>query len=247
MTPEAYKQVVFILLVTAVLIGALVAWYTFTNPVPVTVPLVDNNSETVDPFVQEESPLLPLTPEEREISQPENINTMNPIAVLNTNRGIIEIELFADTMPVTAGNFQKLAEEGFYDNTKFHRVITNFMIQGGDPQSADDSLAAQWGTGSPGYTIADEHIAGELLTNSRGTIAMANSGPNSGGSQFFINLVDNTFLDFNEEPLQSKHPVFGRVVSGLEVVDAIGATDTLPGDRPTEPVVIESVTIKTEG
>lgn len=238
MKSDAFKQVLTVIVTSGVLIGLLVAWYSFTREVPAPEVFLEEDTEAF---------LTPLTSEEQQVIQPENINTMNPVAVLTTNQGVIEIELFADTMPVTAGNFQKLVEEGYYDGTKFHRVIENFMIQGGDPLTKDDSQQARWGTGGPGYAIADEHVAGELLTNTRGTISMANSGPNSGGSQFFINLVDNTFLDFDKEPAQSKHPVFGRVIAGMEIVDTIGTTETVPGDRPVEPIVLESVTIRTEG
>lgn len=170
-------------------------------------------------------------------------NETNPIAVLKTNQGVIEIELFEDMMPITTSNFKKLAQSGFYDNTKFHRVIEGFMIQGGDPNTKT-SDTSRYGTGGPGYAIADEHVKGALLTNIRGTIAMANSGPRSGGSQFFINLVDNTFLDFDKEPLSSQHPVFGRVVAGMDVVDAIGAAETNPSDLPLEAIVVEKILIK---
>jgi peptidylprolyl isomerase len=168
---------------------------------------------------------------------------MNRIATFDTTMGVIEIELFEDTMPITTGNFIKLAEEGFYDNTKFHRVIENFMIQGGDPNSKGDN-SASYGTGGPGYTIEDEFVAGALLTNTRGTIAMANTGqPNSGGSQFFINTKDNTFLDFDKEPFSSRHPVFGRVLRGMEIVDAISNVPTGERDVPVTPIVIKSVSI----
>lgn len=186
----------------------------------------------------------PLSPSELNVTNPDNINTMNPVAVLETNQGTVEIELYKDTMPITAGNFEKLVKEGYYDGIKFHRVIDGFMIQGGDPLTKDDSQMARWGTGGPGYSIADEHIAGPLLTNVRGTISMANAGPNSGGSQFFINLVDNTGLDFDKQPLSSKHPVFGRVIKGMEVVDAIGGVAVGAGDRPLSPVVITKATIR---
>ena len=185
----------------------------------------------------------PLTPDEYEIYEPVIQNDMNPVVVLETNQGTIEIELYKDLMPVTAGNFEKLVEEGFYDGIQFHRVINGFMIQGGDPNTKT-SNALLYGTGGPGYSIQDEHIANEQLSNVRGTISMANSGPNSGGSQFFINLGDNTFLDFNKEPLQSKHPVFGRVVKGMDVVDAIAVMETNERDLPVEAVVIEKATIK---
>ncbi len=165
----------------------------------------------------------------------------NPVVVLKTTKGDIEIELFMDTMPITAGNFLKLAQEGFYNGVKFHRIIKNFMIQGGDPLSKGDNTAL-YGTGGPGYAIEDEFVKG--ISNTRGTISMANSGPNSGGSQFFINLVDNVNLDFDKEPLTSKHPVFGKVVGGMDVVDAIGNVQTGERDIPVEPVVIESIEIK---
>ncbi|MCA9363410.1 peptidylprolyl isomerase [Candidatus Kaiserbacteria bacterium] len=168
---------------------------------------------------------------------------MNRIAVLNTNLGTIEIELFEDTMPITAGNFAKLIEEGYYDGIKFHRVIDGFMIQGGDPITKTDEVL-RYGTGGPGYAIPDEHIKGDLLTNVRGTISMANSGPNSGGSQFFINLVDNVNLDFDKAPLTSQHPVFGRVITGMDVVDKIGGVETNPSNLPLEDVVIESATLR---
>jgi cyclophilin family peptidyl-prolyl cis-trans isomerase len=233
----AYTQIALLLVGSAFLVALLVLWYNFAHS-PATI----QSTEATEPAAEEVAP-SPLTLEEQQRINPDNVNAMNPTAVMTTNYGVIELELFTDTMPVTAGNFVKLAEEGFYDGTKFHRVIDNFMIQGGDPLSKDDSMEARWGTGGPDYTIADEHIPGELLTNVRGTIAMANSGPNSGGSQFFINVADNTFLDFDKDPLTSKHPVFGRVIAGMDVVDTINGVATQPGDRPVEPVVVESVVI----
>jgi peptidylprolyl isomerase len=186
----------------------------------------------------------PLTPEAYEVYEPIIQNDMNPVAVLETNRGTIEIELYKHLMPVTAGNFEKLVSEGFYDGVLFHRVIDGFMIQGGDPITKTAEVL-RYGTGGPGYAIQDEHIANDVLTNTRGTISMANSGPNSGGSQFFINLGDNSFLDFNKDPLSSKHPVFGRVISGMEVVDAIAKVPvSQPANLPLDPVVIERATLK---
>ena len=154
-------------------------------------------------------------------------------ATLHTNKGDIEIVFNPDT-PNTVANFIKLAQGGFYDGTKFHRVIPGFMIQGGDPLSRDDSKMAQWGTGGPGYTFADEFTASNH--NAEGTIAMANSGPNTNGSQFFINAVDNSYLD-------TKHVVFGRVVSGMDVVHAIEHVKTGENDRPLEPVIVTSVVV----
>ncbi len=145
-------------------------------------------------------------------------------AVLKTSMGEITIALY-DDMPVTAGNFEKLVSQGFYNNVTFHRVIDRFMIQGGDPTGT--------GTGGPGYQIKDEFPTARKNRNDRGTIAMANAGPNTGGSQFFINLVDNNYLD-------TKHPAFGRVVKGMEVVDAIGKVPVDAQDRPVTPVVIIS-------
>ena len=142
--------------------------------------------------------------------------------VLETNMGNIEIELY-DDMPITTGNFKKLVSEGFYDGVIFHRVIDGFMIQGGDPTGT--------GMGGPGYEIKDEFSHAGGNKNDRGTISMANAGPNTGGSQFFINLINNNRLD-------SKHPAFGKVVSGMDVVDKIGKVKTNLGDRPLSEVKI---------
>jgi peptidylprolyl isomerase len=202
-------------------------------------------STSTEEGLSEEAALLPgpLTPEQMEAYDVPITNSNNPIAIMQTNYGTIELELFEDWMPVTAGNFIKLAEEGFYDGIKFHRVIDGFMIQGGDPFTKTN-VVFKYGTGGPGYTIQDEHIKADLLTNVRGTIAMANNGqPNSGGSQFFINTANNTNLDFDKPPLTSKHPVFGRVVAGMDVVDTIGQAETNNLNLPTEDVVIESLTI----
>ncbi len=177
---------------------------------------------------------------------PDNQNGNTQVKII-TNLGDIVIELYEETMPITAGNFIKLAEEGFYDNTKFHRVIPDFMIQGGDPNTRGDDPSI-YGIGGPGYEIEDEFVEGEGLSNVRGTISMANTGqPNSGGSQFFINLADNSPLDFNDnrQPI-SRHPVFGRVVEGMDVVDAIALVETggTGGTVPIDPVVVEEVQIQ---
>jgi len=140
--------------------------------------------------------------------------------LLKTSMGDIKIEMAAD-MPITAGNFEKLVSEGYYNGIIFHRVISGFMIQGGDPTGT--------GTGGPGYTIKDEFSPNNK--NDRGTLSMANSGPNTGGSQFFINLVNNNFLD-------GKHPVFAKVIDGMDIVDKIAKTQTGSGDRPVEEVKI---------
>ncbi|MDB5194050.1 MAG: peptidyl-prolyl cis-trans isomerase, peptidylprolyl isomerase [Parcubacteria group bacterium] len=169
------------------------------------------------------------------VSSTQPLNTQQAMqATFHTNKGDITIE-FSSTTPGTVANFTKLAGSGFYDGVKFHRVIPGFMIQGGDPLSKDDAHPERWGTGGPGYTFKDEIGPGN--SNAMGTIAMANAGPDTNGSQFFINLVDNNFLD-------DKHTVFGRVISGLDVVEAIGRMKTGASDRPVDPVIIESVTLK---
>ena len=150
-------------------------------------------------------------------------------AVLKTTMGEITIALY-DDMPVTVGNFERLVRDGFYNNVTFHRVIDGFVIQGGDPTGT--------GSGNPGFTIMDEFPSGRPNRNDRGTISMANAGPNTGSTQFFINLVDN-------KPLDTKHPVFGRVVKGMEVVDAIGKVPVVDNVRyrPVTPVVITSASM----
>lgn len=157
----------------------------------------------------------------------ETMKSRHTIVSFDTIMGEVQIELFDDTMPVTAGNFKKLAHQGFYNNVIFHRVIPGFMIQGGDPTGT--------GTGGPGYKIQDEFTKNNK--NDRGTISMANSGPNTGGSQFFINLVNNNFLD-------SKHPVFGKVIKGMDVVDSISKVQRDSADKPLREVRITKVTVK---
>jgi cyclophilin family peptidyl-prolyl cis-trans isomerase len=143
---------------------------------------------------------------------------------MNTTLGTIAIEFFDDDAPKTVENFRKLASDGFYDGIIFHRVIPDFMIQGGDPQGT--------GSGGPGYTFEDEFNAHKVV---RGALAMANAGPNTNGSQFFIVTIDSApWLD-------GKHTVFGQVTAGMDAVDAIEATPTRRGDRPVDPPAIESI------
>jgi cyclophilin family peptidyl-prolyl cis-trans isomerase len=147
-------------------------------------------------------------------------------ATMLTNHGSIELELFDDAAPKTVQNFVKLAQDGFYDGVIFHRVIQDFMIQGGDPTGT--------GTGGPGYQFEDEFNDHKVV---RGALAMANAGPNTNGSQFFI-------VTTGAAPwLDGKHTVFGQVTSGMDVVDAIEGVDTGPGDKPRDEVRIESVTV----
>ena len=167
----------------------------------------------------------------------------NPTADLVTSLGTIRIELFTDLMPKTAGNFITLANSGFYDGLHFHRVINNFMLQFGCPHSKDAN-SPRAGTGNaPGGTIEDEHPQNAKLSNEPGTLSMANTGrPNSGSCQFFINTVHNAYLDWFT-PGQSKHPVFGKITSGLDVVKKIEKTETDSGDRPLQPVQVIKISI----
>ena len=149
-----------------------------------------------------------------------------PTATLHTNHGAIGIELFPDDAPKTVANFEKLAGDGFYDGVVFHRVIPDFMIQGGDPTGT--------GRGGPGYQFEDEFNDHKVA---RGALAMANAGPNTNGSQFFIvTATDCSWLN-------GKHTVFGQVTSGMDVVDAISGVNTGPGDRPRDEVKIDSLTV----
>ncbi len=168
----------------------------------------------------------------------------NPTAVLDTSLGKIKIELFVDQMPITANNFLKLAKAGFYDGLHFHRVINGFMLQFGCPHSRDPK-SRRAGTGDgPDGTIPDEHPPGAKISNEPGTLSMANTGaPNSGSCQFFINTVHNKYLDWFS-PGQSKHPVFGRVIEGMDVVSAIEKTKTDGDDRPVTPVKMNKVTVE---
>ena len=153
---------------------------------------------------------------------------MNRIAVFETNMGTFEIELFEDKAPKTTKNFIDLAEKGFYNGLIFHRVIDGFMIQGGDPEGT--------GMGGPGYTIKDEFHK-DLKHDSEGILSMANAGPDTGGSQFFITLAKTPWLD-------GHHAVFGKVIKGMDVVKKIGKVETGVQDRPINKVIMEKVTIK---
>jgi cyclophilin family peptidyl-prolyl cis-trans isomerase len=188
----------------------------------------------------------------------------NPHAVFDTNKGTIRIELFGDDVPQTVQNFGNLAQDGFYDGIRFHRVISGFMIQGGDPLTKDPSKKSQWGTGGPGYAIRDEFKCenggisydftgynesanpcggqgGLALKHDReGRVSMANKGePKSGGCQFFITVDEQPRLD-------GTHPVFGQVVEGMDVVHEIAKLSTDRRDRPKKEVLVDSVTIEGE-
>ncbi|MBW3021785.1 peptidylprolyl isomerase [Candidatus Woesearchaeota archaeon] len=158
----------------------------------------------------------------------ETTETENPKATIKTNHGEMELELFASKAPLTVDNFIELSESGFYDNLTFHRVIEDFMIQGGDPNGD--------GSGGPGYTIPDEFDA-SLRFNKPGILAMANAGPDTGGSQFFITLNKTEWLN-------DQHTIFGEIIDGEDVLFEIGNVETGERDKPVEDVVIETIEIK---
>ena len=178
---------------------------------------MNGNSNNQTPQQEQEKPVM---------------NDSTVVAVVKTNMGTIEIELFEKQTPRTVGNFVGLAEKGYYDSVIFHRVIDNFMIQGGDPT----------GTGRGGESIYGAKFEDEIVPSLKhdvpGILSMANAGPNTNGSQFFITLVATPWLD-------GKHTVFGKVIAGMDVVSAIGKVQTSkPGDKPLQDVVMESVTIE---
>ena len=152
----------------------------------------------------------------------------NKIAEFNTNKGSFKIELYNDKAPMTVGNFIKLVDQGFYNGLIFHRVIPDFMIQGGCPHGT--------GRGGPGYTIRDEFHP-DLKHDSKGVLSMANAGPNTGGSQFFITVAPTPWLD-------KHHSIFGKVIEGIEVVDNISKVETDPNDKPVADIVINKIEIK---
>ncbi len=167
--------------------------------------------------------------------EPQKTQSESTSAIIHTTMGDITVKFYGAESPKTVANFAKLAKEGFYNGTRFHRVIKDFMIQGGDPLSKDDSQAGRWGSGGPGYQFADEFNSKKLV---KGSLAMANAGPNTNGSQFFIVTKDSTpWLD-------GKHTNFGEVTSGMDIVMKIDGVATAPGDRPLTPVTVTSVEIK---
>ncbi len=216
------KQIIF--LISAIII--ITAFYFFTNNQKVVAP--NSNEAIVDTN-------LITNNETGDVNKLKDNNKKIMQATLKTNKGEITIEFDTTNTPKTSENFIKLAKEGFYNGTKFHRVIKDFMIQGGDPLTKDNSKMDYWGTGGPGYKFADEITPNNK--NMRGTISMANSGPNTNGSQFFINTKDNNFLD-------TKHTVFGKVISGMDTVEKIEAAQTVQNDRPKDEIVINSIDLK---
>ena len=184
-------------------------------------PTVAAPTATPDPNA---TPTPTATPDPKKFTKADQVidaATKDYSAVLKTDKGEITIKLFDDKSPNTVNVFVFLAQKKYFDGVVFHRVVADFVVQGGDPTGT--------GRGGPGYAIKDEFTPGNR--NNRGTISMANAGPNTGGSQFFINLVNNNFLD-------DRHPVFGKVIEGQEIVDTMGKVKTDASDRPLTPVKI---------
>jgi cyclophilin family peptidyl-prolyl cis-trans isomerase len=233
-----------IIALCVVVLGALgiFVWFGQAASAPNPAAVVDTTLGASDSMAATTTPTTPIAP----ATTTATTTTSTPVstkpnpakimhATLHTSMGDITLEFFPQNAPNTVANFIKLAQSGFYNGTKFHRVIKGFMDQGGDPLTKDDSLKSRWGTGGPGYQFNDEVSANN--SNVAGSIAMANSGPNTQGSQFFINAVDNHSLDRG-------YTVFGKVTSGMDVVTAINNTPTDSSDRPLQPVVLTSITLK---
>lgn len=221
------KQLLSIIAIIAVVValGFITKRMVSSPATTVTTNETATTTASSSPATTTEAPLPTTTTDKKMYTQ----------ATLKTSMGDIVIALDTTNTPKTAENFTKLAESGFYNGTKFHRIIKGFMIQGGDPLSKDDSKQAYWGTGGPGYQFDDE--IKPTNNNIPGTISMANAGPNTNGSQFFINVADNGFLN-------GKHTVFGKVTSGYDIVEKMSTVATAPNDRPLEAIVINSIELK---
>ncbi len=215
--------------VVVLVVIALVLWAGGTAPAA-SAPLgASNEAQTVPPISSATG--VSNTTAGATSSDMQALQTNNKhMVTITTNKGVIVFETFDGDAPNTVANFIKLAKKGYYDNVIFHRVIKDFMIQGGDPTGT--------GTGGPGYTFADElnpATASYKAGYVRGTVAMANAGPNTNGSQFFIMHKD--------VPLPHAYSIFGKVVSGMDVVDAIATTPTDRSDRPLSPITMQSVVV----
>lgn len=215
-----------------------------TKKITEQTPMTDNASsttptETADTKATPETSPVASAPTPAPKSETNTAPASSNEVVLKTSMGDITLRLYANDVPKTSANFAKLVKEGFYDGVRFHRVIKGFMIQTGDPQSKDDALAARWGMGGPGYKFDDEINASSAIYQKgykHGILAMANSGPNTNGSQFFIMAADY--------PLPPLYTIFGEVTMGLDVVDKIDAVQTGGNDRPVTPVTIVSAMMK---
>lgn len=230
------KKVIIVLIVLLTIVGGGIIYYnsnrdkliTLNNPEPTRLPILTPIPTSMPSPISTPQPIS--TPTVEKGPYPMEIDkTKNYQAVVETDAGIFKIELNAGQTPITVNNFVALARRKFYNSTLFHRIINGFMIQGGDPQGN--------GTGSPGYTFADEPFAGEYT---RGTVAMANSGPNTNGSQFFIMHQDNQ--------LPKNYVIFGKVIYGMEVIDKIAESPVRTSasgenSQPITPTTINSIQI----
>jgi cyclophilin family peptidyl-prolyl cis-trans isomerase len=221
----------YIIIGVVIVVGILFILFLTRSKEPANSPASNTEASSNDTTATKEA-TKPIT----------NLNDTKKVmnATLHTSEGDIKIEFYNTDAPKTVENFIKLAKSKFYNGVKFHRVIKGFMIQGGDPLSKDDSKMTLWGTGGPGYSFADEIDAKSDLYAKvgykKGIVAMANSGPNTNGSQFFIMTEDY--------PLPSLYTIFGKVVSGQDVVDKIALVKTGANDRPVTAVVINSVSVE---
>ncbi len=231
------KDILIIVVFLGVLVGV---WFFIKNAENDNSPLEEKKTDEpmkIDLNQKEEPKAVAPEPDTNNINK-DNLNK-NMQATINTSEGAFTIEFYEKDAPNTVANFLKLAKSGFYDGVKFHRVIKGFMDQVGDPLSKDDSKMDMWGTGGPGYKFADEINATSALYKTgykKGVVAMANSGPNTNGSQFFIMAADY--------PLPPLYTIFGHVVSGLDVIMKINETKTGANDRPINPIEIKSITLK---
>lgn len=227
------KTLFSIILIVIIIALIIIGWGTLrSNEVP--PELLDITDSTSSP--QMTGTFTNATSSEQ-INQ-DNNKKMSPIITLETSRGTIQFETYIDDAPNTVANFIKLANQGYYDGLNFHRVIEGFMVQGGDPNCTEERSKGPCGTGGPGYQFADElnpNTPSYKAGYQQGVVAMANAGPNTNGSQFFIMHADY--------PLEHNYTIFGKVIKGQEVVDQIAKVKTEAGNRPIEDVLIKKVTV----
>lgn len=227
------KHMIITIIIAAAVLGLVIA-YIFKGPREESL-VTEHESITGDAYSTDAQPETTKPLSETAQSNMTITETVAQTATFTTNKGSFTVAFYANESPKTVANFAKLAQTGFYNGTRFHRIIKGFMIQSGDPLSKDLEMKSRWGTGGPGYQFDDEFNTHKLV---RGSLAMANSGPNTNGSQFFIVTSDATpWLD-------GKHTNFGYVTDGMDVVMDIEGTAVDQSDRPLEDVIIQSITIK---
>lgn len=226
------KTTYLVIVALIIILGGLAFFLRGTSLTPTNAVTSTNATATPSLAPTNQTPTTTTTPMSTSTtSVPQKVTS----ATITTNMGVIEVT-FATNTPLTTANFAKLAGEGFYNGTRFHRVIKDFMIQGGDPLSKDLANKDRWGTGGPGYKFQDELTGQEQYP--QGTLAMANSGPNTNGSQFFIVTAKPGY------PLPALYTVFGHVTKGIDVALKIGSTPTDSTDKPLTDVVVQKVEVK---